>query len=334
MINDLANMVVSSRVRIARNFVGFPFPRKLDACSTDYDFTDIFRYAKTACDKVEKNNFYYLNNLSEPDRMALVESRLISTSLLSRLEIGGVIVSSDEKFSVMINEEDHIRMQCILDGLDLDNAYARVNRYDNALLDTYPLAYDNKLGFLTSCPTNLGTGMRASVMMFLPAVTENGEIEQIIHEAKQSHIVVRGAYGEGSKSYGYMYQISNGVSLGLTEQEIIEGVKHAVKQIAYMENEARQKYFNDEGLIFVDKAYRAYGLLTNARIMDNKEFIELVSILKLAIALKIIPFENKKLDELVVRVQPNNLCKIFNKQMSVYEQNEKRAKLIRETLLG
>lgn len=329
MINNLSNTVVSSRVRLARNFDGLPFPGKLSR----YDaYNIVMRYAKIACDKVENNKFYGINSLSNLEIEALTEARLISSGLAERKEIGGVLISSDERFGVMLNEEDHIRAQCILRGFELDKAYDRVDRYDDSLLHTYTLAFDEKLGFLTACPTNLGTGLRASVMMFLPAVTENCEIERIIEQAKRNDITVRGAYGEGTKSYGYMYQISNCASLGLSEREIIESVKAFVIQIADIENKARLKYLDEEGINFVDKAYRAYGILSNARILPNKEFIELVSILKLAIALKIISFDSDRLDELVVNSQPANLSKLYKRNLTLSEQNEMRAKLARNTL--
>ncbi|MCK9575097.1 MAG: protein arginine kinase [Clostridia bacterium] len=319
------NIVVSSRIRLARNLHGIPYPHKLK---------DERAYAvvmKSVADVLSPFNYkvYATNTLSDIDCDVLLEKHLISKDLILNKEYGGVIISEDETVSIMINEEDHIRAQCLFSGFNLQKAYEIVNKIDDILLSKLSISYDSELGFLTACPTNIGTGMRASVMMFLPAITMNGTVNNVINALSKLGITIRGVYGEGSSADGYMYQVSNQISLGLTEQEIIKNVSNAVLKICEIEENARRELLKHQTDDIIDSACRAYGILTNAYKLDSNEFMKLMAKLKFGVCLGFIKLSNVDiLDKLIISAQPAHLMQLKGELIQPNERDIFRAEYV------
>ena len=328
--NDIVkNIVVSSRIRLARNVSGLPFPHKLDA-------ERAFGFVKKVHDvlqSAEKFDMRFISQMSEVEKRVYLEKHLVSMDLLQNDRLGAVMVNKDESLSIMLNEEDHIREQSIVKGLDLPKAYKKIRRLDDKIISQVDLAYDDHMGFLTSCPTNVGTGMRASVMMFLPALSKTGRISALIDVLVKRKMTVRGIYGEGSSSSGYMYQISNRTSLGYSEEEIMENVNKSVLAVCQLENKERETLFNTNKTAYIDRIMRSKGILTNAYILSTKEFFERFADVKTGVALGIIQCADvEKLDDFLVGVLPGNLLKKAGKQMNERERDIFRAEYTRENL--
>ena len=243
-----------------------------------------------------------------------------------------MIVVKDNGVSIMINEEDHIRAQCVLRGYGLKKAYERILEFDNQLDKDAKVAFDSRLGYLTACPTNLGTAMRASVMMFLPALTHSGQMPRLITAIQKAGLTVRGVYGEGSSSMGYMYQISNQISIGMTEQMIINSVEEVVNTLCEKELQTRKKWYQADGVLLEDKVMRAYGVLKYARRMSSKEFMEHMSNVKLGVSLGILDIEFELLNTLTELAQPANLCHYGGRMLNGEERDELRAQLVRDKI--
>ena len=324
------NIVISSRIRLARNLSGIPYPRKLK---------DERAYAvvmKGVADVLMSTNGYKVfttNSLDLTECEVLVEKHLISKDLIDNKEFGGVIISDDETVSIMINEEDHIREQCILKGFNLSKAYEIINKIDDALINNLNISYDSELGFLTACPTNIGTGMRASVMLFLPAITMNGTVTNVINALSKLGITIRGVYGEGSAAEGYMYQVSNQISLGVTEQEIIKNMSSAVQKICDIEKEARAELLKNQADTIKDISCRAFGLLANAYKLDSSEFMQLLAKVKLGDSLGLITLKDSEiLNKLLIMGQPAHLMQLKGERMSAGERDLFRAQYVNSAL--
>lgn len=303
--------VVSSRIRLARNINGYPFPARL---KNDRQAKEIIRSVSAAINRVDDFRLYYMDGISEDEAVNLVENRLISPALLARPsrsaalinERGGVILGD---ISIMINEEDHLREQCISSGLSLREAYGKMSEKDSLIAQSIQFAYDEQFGYLTACPTNLGTGLRASVMMFLPALELGGIMPDVIKSVTRLGLTVRGAYGEGTRATGYLYQVSNEVTLGVTEETILSQVESVVKKIAEMEAGERQRLKNGAAASAVkDKCMRAYGILTNCALMTSEELEILCADLKLAACMGYIVIDDmSEVDNLALKMKPSNL---------------------------
>ncbi|MBR1890564.1 MAG: ATP--guanido phosphotransferase [Clostridia bacterium] len=323
MNERLDNIAISSRVRLARNISGYNFFAKLQG-------TDDAKSIENAVVQVLKDfgnfNIIKLKDLSLDECNALLERHLISKELIYNKDIASVAISEDEKLIIMINEEDHIREQCIFDGLDLYKAYFTIKKFDDILLDAVNIAYSEKYGFLTSSPANLGTGMRASVMMFLPAIEINGDIDIVRADAKKKGFTVRGLYGEGSKPIGSFYQISNQNSLGLSEKEIVGGVSEFVDNVRQMEMSAREDLLSQNHEKLVDEIYRAYGILTECRLLGEEEMIVLLSKIRFGDALGLIKIVNHKtFDSLYTAYAKGNLKEIENISGNIKEEANRSA---------
>lgn len=324
----ISNIVISSRVRLARNIEGMPFPNKL--C----DFESASSISKAIYEILgEEFEFRRLKNMTMNQCLLLLEKHIISKELIDNKDISSYALSSDEQISIMINEEDHIREQCIMPGLSLEKCYQRIDEIDDKILDKIDVAFDKKLGFLTACPSNLGTGMRASVMMFLPALTLNGAIKNIIENLEKNGLTVRGYFGEDSTCDGYFYQISNKITLGITEQEILNLVIGNVNKIIEMEESAQKSLININKSVIMDMCYRAYGILTNSYILSTSESVELLSKLRFGVASGLIKLKNEKIiDELYVLIQPAHLQEHYSLDLSPKERDVFRAKFVSETM--
>jgi protein arginine kinase len=229
----------------------------------------------------------------------------------------------------MVNEEDVLREQCFMKGLRLSEAYKKLDKIDDDLAKNLDIAFDEKLGYLTACPTNLGTGLRASVMMFLPALTEGGKIGALVKEAERLGLTVRGLYGEGSSAEGYMYQISNEVTLGVSEYEIIKEVEDAAERICLAERDEMQRLFVRNELKTMDKARKAYGVLTNAVMLSYGEFISRVAEVKLGAMLGMIGISDiGAIDDLIISARPANICEQYGRRLSALDRDLFRAEIV------
>ncbi len=290
MNEEFENIAISSRIRLARNVSGFNFFTKLDSVD---DANYIVSSVSSALSKFGDFDIFSLKNLSLNECNALLERHIISKELIENKDIAAVALSGDEHFIVMLNEEDHIREQCIVSGFNLFRAYREIKELDDALLREVDVAYSSDFGFLTSSPANLGTGMRASVMLFLPALERTADIDLVLKDARTEGITARGLYGEGTENFGF-YQISNQNSLGLSEQQILDKVSENVFSICQMELSAREDLLAREHEQLLDEIFRAFGVLENCHLLSEKEMIEKLSLLRFGQALGFLQIADQK----------------------------------------
>ncbi len=317
-MENFENIAISSRIRLARNVDGLKFYTKLQS---DVDAKYITGAVMKTLEKFEVFNFLSLKDLSLNECNALFEQHLISKELIENKDISGIAISEDEKIIVMINEEDHIREQCIEAGFNLYKPFRRLTKIDDEILDALPIAYDDNLGFITASPSNLGTGMRASVMLFLPACEILGKTQELFTRAQENRLTIRGIYGEGSKALGYFYQISNQGSLGYDEYEILDKVSEFIYSVCTLEEEMRKLLLQEDGDKYRDICGRALGVLTNCHCLDEGEMIGLLSQLKLGQALGFIDIKNNdKFQKLYHEGATANLKEIFE----FFEEKEEK----------
>lgn len=329
-IKNTDDVVISSRVRLARNLANFPFPTKLDR-------EDSKKVALTVRQALEANypeklNFRDMKKNAE--QAVLLEEHLVSPDFCADSELFRALVTDENNnLAIMINEEDHIRIQAIFAGLRLDEAKKMADSADDAIMKGANVAFDEKLGFLTACPTNLGTGMRASVMLHLPAMSAYGYIKSLVNLMTKIGLTVRGLYGEGSEAQGCMYQLSNQITLGISEDDTIAKLKSAVDQIVAKERELREKLFKNASPELLDKLWRSYGALKYARRMDTAEAAERISNTRLAVSSGIIPeCRNVNLIKLLFEINPSHIIERFPEATDAAKRDVCRAKLIREAL--
>lgn len=333
MADELDKVVVSSRIRLARNVNGMPFPRKLDNDERVYGV--LLKGIRDAIGNAFEYDYYEMRRMNEVDRMALLEKHLISPDLVRNTDNGSVIISRDRTVSIMVNEEDHIRAQCMLEGMNLKKAYEIMSDLDDRFSEKLDIAFDKNLGYLTSCPSNLGTGMRASVMMFLPALTMSNGINSVINTAQKLGLTARGIYGEGTNADGYMYQISNEVSLGVSEEDILRRVETFAMKVADNEIKIREIILKEQGVSLVDKIMRAYGILTNAYMMTSQECMGNISLVKLGVSYGFIKnTDMKTLNRLTENIGSAEITKKSGRALSAIERDIERAKTARETILN
>ncbi len=322
-------IIVTSRIRIARNLNNYSFPHNLTGNKAE----EVLNLVFNACDSIGSFNNYKLRNLKDEVLTEMLEDHLISNRLIENSNISGVSISNDSSVSIMINEEDILREQCTLPGLSLKKAYDIINDIDSELSLNLNFAYDPKLGFLTACPTNLGTGIRASVMMFLPGLTITKNIEQVINTVSKMGISVRGAYGEGSSATGYLFQVSNQVTLGKTEYDIIQNVESTVLKICELEKKAREQLLQLNEPELKDEVLRAYGILTNSYKISSQESLELLSKVKLGVSLDLIKLNNANvIDELLNSISATKINKISGKNLNGFERDVYRSEYLNRIL--
>lgn len=324
-----SNIVISSRVRLARNFDSVPYPSVMNDDEANGIVEKVYKAVKNSGD-------YGLYNMSRLDNVAasaLKEKHLISADLLANKTSGAVIINQSETVSIMINEEDHLREQCILSGENLMNCYNIINRVDDEIDDKISFSFDPRLGFLTACPTNVGTGLRASAMMFLPALTIMNQLDECIKAISRYNMTIRGLYGEGSKSLGYVYQASNQRTLGLCERDIIDSVIRNVECIKDAELRCRQELLATQGAELKDKIMRAYGILTNCYKLTSDEFMSLIALVKLGVFYDMIPINDyAKLENLITKMQPANLILAAKQDLSPQKREIYRASYVSHVL--
>lgn len=317
-------VVASSRIRLARNLNGYPFPSRL---KSDKQAKEIIRAVSSAINKIDEFKLSYMDGISEDEALNLVENHLVSPLLLRRPSYSAAVINHRRNISIMINEEDHLREQCIEKGYALRSAYATMSEKDNIMARSIQFAYDEQLGYLTACPTNLGTGLRASVMLFLPALTNAGYIPKVIRSANRLGLTVRGMYGEGSQAEGYMYQLSNEVTLGVTEDEIITLVEQVTERVAEMELSERKRLKTGGRSMYIkDACLRSYGILTHCAVISGEEFEKLCANLKLGVCLGYFSSSGIGwIDDLIIDMKPSNLSLLAGRKLSAPERDCCRA---------
>ena len=330
------DVVISSRVRLGRNLAGFPFTNRCTAHQR--------REIRQRCQDVLLTERFGddllwvdLAETTQIERQMLVERQLISRKLAEGTdELGGAVaVDSAETFAVMINEEDHLRLHALRSGLQLESAFEQVNHLDDLLEERLDYAYSQRFGYLTACPTNVGTGIRVSVLLHLPALRMTGEIEKVRRAARDMHLAVRGLFGEGSEALGDLYQISNQTTLGKSEAEILSEFEAMVApQIIAYEQQARQALLRQRPQQVADKVWRAWAILTHARLMKTEEVLALLSHLRLGVYLSQIDrVDLPAINELMLLAQSGHLQKLENREMDPAARREARANLIRQRLV-
>ena len=326
--------VLTSRIRLARNLRRHPFPgwakREQRAAALD-----LMRPAIEALPAMKGAFSHELGDLSSVQKQVLVERHLISREHAARGEGSAAVIERRQTFSLMLNEEDHLRMQAIRPGLQLTAAFNALSELDTELEESLEFAFDPTLGYLTTCPTNLGTGLRASAMLHLPGLVLSDQIGQVLQAVNKIGLAVRGLYGEGTESLGNLYQISNQSTLGESEETIIRRLERVISQVSNHEQNAREKLLEDDPEMVADKIGRAYGVLRHAHIIDSKEALNHLSLLRLGGTLGFFPAETVMLcDTLLMDIQPAHLQLHSGRKLTPEERDAIRAEIVRGRLLS
>lgn len=332
-VGPMSDVVISSRIRLARNLKGFPFLSK----TSETERREIYRTFSDRISETELgNNCVFLDMSESPplDRELLVERHLISRQHADGEGCRGVAVSAGEERALMINEEDHLRIQSLRSGLELESLWHDVSSFEDALSSHVAFAFDRQLGYLTACPTNVGTGIRVSVMLHLPALKWTKEIERVARAARDMRLAVRGMYGEGTDAVGDLYQVSNQTTLGKSEEEIITSFNEKIiPKVVEYERTARKALARKSAEKLDDKIWRAYGILANARRISSEEALALLSPIRVGIHMERFDrFDISTLNELFLRTQPAHLQKLRGESLSDDERDIARADYLRSRL--
>lgn len=329
-----SDVVISSRVRLARNLETYPFAEKIEEKQAQALVNEVKGIAPLLSERGKRR--YYACNIStfsDIDKTAMVERHIVSPLLAEKEQTTGLILSEDETVSIMINEEDHVRIQAIVGGMNLEQALKEADFIDDMAYEKLHFAYDEKYGYLTSCPTNTGTGMRASCMVFLPALSSARLIQKLIEEVGKFGVTIRGIYGEGTKSLGNIYQISNQKTMGTSESEIIENLKRIVFQVVKQERKRREYMLSVNADEIEDQVHRSYGILKYARQLSSDDAMSLLSQLKFGMDLGLISFDRDfNVHKLMMGVQPGSLQWTLGKNVGSLTRDQARAEYIRKEL--
>jgi protein arginine kinase len=323
---------MSSRVRLARNVNGVAFPgwaKKTERVKA----LEIVRPAVEALPQLNGAFSETMENLGPLDKQILVERHLISREHAAKSSGSGLVLNKEESLCVMINEEDHLRMQALRPGLQLKQAWMAIDQVDTELEKKLDYAFSNDLGYLTACPTNIGTGIRVSAMLHLPGLVLAEQINQIIQSVNKLGLAVRGLYGEGTEALGNVFQVSNQMTLGEQETDIVERLNKVLLQIIEHEENARATLLEKKPKMVFNHIGRAYGILANAHSISSKETMNLLSLMKLGVDLEEFPSANRPLiDELFIITQPAHLQKQFTEKLAAEERDLLRADMLRDRL--
>ena len=332
-VGPISDIVVSSRIRLARNLEKQPFATRTNTAAQ----VEVRRVAKDGIEHVsslKSSSFFELGHLDELDRQFLVERHLISREHASQPEHRAVAVGPGEVISIMVNEEDHLRIQVMQSGLNLHEAWSVIDTLDDELSAVIPYAYSSEWGYLTCCLTNAGTGMRASVMVHLPALVMTKQINKVLHAITKLGLTARGLYGEGTEAQGNFFQISNQVTLGRPEEELVENMERILKQVIDHEQSAREGLITNTRLQLEDRIWRAYGILRHAQIISSNETLDLLSAVRLGVDAGIMKgvLDCPTINEMLIFSQPAHLQKLEGSRLSTKERDSKRALFIRQKL--
>ena len=327
-----SDVIISTRVRLARNLTDYPFPNRMTA-------EQKAEVEKKVCDALLNSNsaiasvfgFMPLDEMTREQAVSLVERHIVSPAFISNAKGRGVLISKDESISIMLNEEDHVRIQILREGLALEEAAEFADRVDTLLNEGLHFAFDPELGYLTQCPTNLGTGMRASVMMHLPALTESGAMGRISANLSKLGLVIRGTFGEGSNVVGAMYQLSNQITLGLSEKEAVENLQNITLQLMQEERKARKSMV--QNIAVQDKIGRAAGIIRGAKVLSCEEYMAMISSVRLGLAEGILSGVTlEEIQALTAAVQPATLAAENGGNVPAAQRDILRASKVREVL--
>ncbi|MAT14288.1 MAG: protein arginine kinase [Planctomyces sp.] len=326
------DIVISSRIRLARNLARYPFPNRADNATRK----EITQLLGSNLKELERSNPLYvwdIGSLEEVDRQLLVERQLISRDLAEKDGARAVAISYEENVSVMINEEDHLRIQVLNSGFSLDECWEAINLLDDQIESKVTYAFSDQFGYLTACPTNVGTGIRVSVMLHLPALVLTKEIQKVFQALQKINLTVRGLYGEGSQAMGDFYQISTQITLGLSEQQLIKKLQEVIPSILEWERRARKALVAANREALHDQISRAYGILQSAQTISSEETMHLLSSVRMGINLDLIhELEIPTVNELFIHTQPAHLQKLHGEKLESADRNIARATYLRERL--
>ncbi|MFH1995553.1 MAG: protein arginine kinase [Candidatus Omnitrophota bacterium] len=324
-----SNIVVSSRTRLARNLTGLPFSHWAQRNRLE-ELMDMVRKAVQSSDILKDAEFIHLRDMNDVDRLFLVERHLMSPEHARDANYKALIVDPNEIISIMVNEEDHLRIQVLQSGFNLRETWRIIDEIDTELSKTLPYAFSPKWGYLTACPTNTGTGLRGSIMIHIPALVFTDQINKVLQAVAKLGLNVRGLFGEGTEASGNLFQVSNQVSLGRSEEEIIDNIEKILNQVVAREEATRHALVAKNKQALVDRVWRAYGTLKNARIITSNETIALLSVIRLGADMGIVKnITRKAINELFILTQPGHLQKLEGKAINAGERDIKRADLIR-----
>ncbi len=327
-----SDIVISSRIRLARNLADFPFISR----ATTADRAEIEKVLRDKVTRIRDGAelaYVDVNKLEQIDRQFLFERQLISRELSESQGARGVAIDPQERASLMINEEDHLRIQVMQSGLDLQTAWEKINRIDDLLEAQVTYAYNERLGYLTACPTNVGSGVRVSVMLHLPALVITRQIDKLFRSLQKISLAVRGLYGEGSQAMGDFYQISNQITLGRSEPDLIKQVGDLVPTIIEYERKAREFLVRESHENLHDRVSRAYGILRTAQTISSEETMHLLSSVRMGVNLGLIrDLEIPMLNQLFIYTQPAHLQKLSGVELDTADRNIERARFLRSRL--
>ena len=322
------DVVINTSIHLARNIRNYPFPNRL----TLPEKLKVNSVIKAAADTIDGYSFNYaeMKTLSQAELVSLAERHLVSPEFASSRDGRALLLTEDEAVSIMLNEEDHIRLQVMYAGFALDEAYRTAGSIDKALSHELDFAFDERLGYLTQDPTALGTGMKASVVLHLPALVSTSQITKIITMVSKLGLSLRGSYGEGAAAKGDMFRLSNTITLGISEKAAIENLKSIALQIAAQERTAREELF--KAPVTEDRIYRAYGVLKYARMIDTSEFMDLMSLVRLGAVKGLINMECAHIEALMIHMQPATISLSVDRPLDRVERDKLRAMLVRQSL--
>lgn len=325
------DVIISSRVRLARNLVKYPYYIKINEEDSKLLKDDIYNAVFKDENTISKDfDFIDMSEKSNVEKLVLVEKHSISQSFLQERANTALLLKKDEKVSIMINEEDHIRLQCILQGNNIDKALDIANEMDDLIEDTVDYAFDKDFGYLTSCPTNLGTGLRASYMVHMPMLGISGQLQNIINAISKLGMTIRGVYGEGTEPIGDIYQISNQTTLGKSESEIISNLKNITNQIIEKENKLRNGVLETSFKEWEDKAYRSYGILKYSKTINIREATSLLSNVRLGYLMGVLKEKPPTINiyNIMMNIRSGNIQQRYNKELAEQERDILRAEYL------
>ncbi len=322
------DVVINTSIHLARNLKTCPFPARLNLPEK----LKVNSIIKEAADSVQDYTFNYaeMKTLSQAEVVSLAERHLVSPEFASSRDGRALLLTEDESVSIMLNEEDHIRLQVMYAGFALDEAYRTASVIEKELSSKLDFAFDERLGYLTQDPTALGTGMKASVVLHLPALVSTSQITKLITTVSKLGLSLRGSYGEGAAAKGDLFRLSNTITLGISERAAIENLKSIALQIAAQERSAREELF--KAPVTEDRIYRAYGVLKYARLIDTSEFMDLISLVRLGAVKGIINMDCAQIEALMIHMQPATISLSVDRPLDRTERDKLRAKLVRENL--
>ena len=328
-----SDVVISSRIRLARNLDKILFSHRANKKQAEQTLNTIEQRISRV-DYLKKSMIFHLGDLGSIDRQFLVERHLMSLEFAKSSNFKAVLIDEQEIIAIMINEEDHLRIQVMQSGFNLFEAFNIINQIDEGLAKHLHYAFSSEWGFLTACPTNTGTGMRGSVMLHLPALVMSRQINRVLSAVAKLSFTTRGLYGEGTQASGNFFQISNQVSLGHSEEEILQNLNGLIRQLVEQEQQARQTLLSKDRSLVEDRIWRSYGILKSAHIITSQETIELLSMVRLGLDLGIIKdISRGTVNELFILIQPAHLQKIEGKKLTSQERDLKRGEILSRKLV-